>query len=112
MQTPHPTAILTEKQRADAVLSLAAGSSLRGIAANCGCTLPQLQQEMQQNPQFGWQMEHAKEIIAARAFLSIVRAAATEASAAKWLQKHLPEAAPLIDFVLNSLFPRALTTNH
>lgn len=112
MQTPNPAGILTEKQRADAVLSLAAGSALPGIAAGCGCTLRQLQQEMQQNPQFGWQMEHAKGIIAAQAFLQIVRAAATKPAAAKWLQKHLEEGAPLIDFVLTHLFPKFLATNH
>jgi hypothetical protein len=111
MQNRNPAGILTEEQRASAVRLMAAGSPLRGIAAYCGCTLRQFQQEMQQNPQFGWQMEHAKEIIAAQAFLSIVRAAATRPAAEKWLQKHLPEAAPLIDFVLTSLFPRALTTN-
>jgi hypothetical protein len=107
MQTPHPASILTEKQRADAVLCMAVDSSLRGIAASCGCTLRQLQQEMRQNPQFAWQMEHAKELIASQAFLYIVRAAATEPPAAKWLQKHLKEGAPLIDFVLNFLFPHA-----
>lgn len=112
MQTPNPTGILTEEQRASAVQLMAVGSPLRGIAAHCGCTLRQFQQEIEQNPQFGWQMEHAKEIIAAEAFLYLVRHAATQPAAAKWLQKHLHEGVPLIDFVLHSLFPRALTTNH
>jgi hypothetical protein len=111
MQNPNPAGILTEEQRASAVRLMATGSPLRGIAAYCGCTLRQFQQEMQQNPQFGWQMEYAKEIIAAQAFLYIVRHAATQPAAAKWLQKHLEEGVPLIDFVLNSLFPRALTTS-
>jgi hypothetical protein len=112
MQNLNPRGILTEKQRSDAVRMQAAGSSLRGIAASCGCTLRQLQQEIERHPQFAWQMEQAKEIIAAQAILQIIRSAATQPAAAKWLQNHLPEAAPLMDFVLTSLFPRALATNH